>query len=68
MRTRWLPRLCLLVAHSSTSILIHLAFFPMKKIIAHPAPHSEIERGKTTDPYGRPNTWRSPDATCGPQA
>src|SRR5919112_290256 len=36
------------------SLATYLAFFPTGKIIAHPAPHSEIKIGKTTDPYGPP--------------
>jgi hypothetical protein len=31
--------------------------------MAYPAPRSEIKIGKTTDPYGHFNRWRSPSGT-----
>jgi hypothetical protein len=39
-------------------VLIPLALIPTMKIMAYPAPHSEIKSGKTTYYYGHPNPWR----------
>ncbi len=39
------------------------AHFPTRKIIAHPASHSEIMSGKATGPYGHLNIWRLPSVT-----
>jgi hypothetical protein len=44
-------------------VLIHLALSSTGKIMAHPAPHSEIESDKTTDPYWHSNPRRSPSDT-----
>jgi hypothetical protein len=31
--------------------------------MTYQAPHSEIKSGKTKDPYGHPNIWRSLSGT-----